>query len=326
MSFPVVVIIHLFSIPAWFVVERKRAFVPVLMLLGAGLFLSRTYAFNKFTGEDEEKTEARSKFSVMNYNTHYFQRDREAWREEVKKEIAKMKAWIVGKDADVLCMPEFLNDDDSKGVLDTRNYFRSKGYKYKAMFPPKKSKRKGYWGLAIFSKHPIIASRDTVFEEQNGMIQTDIKIGKDTVRVIAVHLYSMTLRLGTLIDQKEIDGLKREGRVTFGKMKNGFQERAGECDAIQSWAQQSPYPVIVCGDFNEIPYGYVYGKLRKTLRNSFEEKGEGFGFTYNQLPYFIRIDHQFYDDKRLLLLDFKTFSDVKYSDHYPIMGHYTIKQ
>jgi endonuclease/exonuclease/phosphatase (EEP) superfamily protein YafD len=108
-------------------------------------------------------------------------------------------------------------------------------------------------------------------------------------------------------------------------MKNGFKRRAEEFTVLQDWIKTSPYPVLVCGDFNEVPYSYIYGELRKSLKNSFEEKGQGFGFSFNHLPYFIRIDHQFYNDKRLSVHDFTTYSKIKYSDHYPIMGTYSFK-
>ncbi|GGH56031.1 endonuclease [Dyadobacter endophyticus] len=321
MSFPLVVLIHLISVPVWFVVERKKAILPLVMFAAAGLFLSRTYAFN---GSKDAATDAgdRQKFTVMSYNVHVFQRLLEYWKGDGLKEIAGMKAWIGDSGADVLCMPEYYDEDET--VFDTRNHLRKKGYRHSIYFHRRKS-GKSYWGLAIFSKYPIVASRDTIFAAQNGMIQADIKIGRDTVRVIGLHLYSMTLGLSKLVRQKEMEGIESEGRITLRKMKNGFQQRTEEYTLLQEWVDTSPHPVLVCGDFNEVPYSYIYGKLRKSLRNSFEEKGQGFGFTFNHLPYFIRIDHQFYDDKRLLLHDFTTYSKVKYSDHYPIMGTYSFK-
>jgi endonuclease/exonuclease/phosphatase family metal-dependent hydrolase len=180
--------------------------------------------------------------------------------------------------------------------------------------------------VAVISKHPIIASRDTVFEAQNGMIQADIKMGDDTIRVIGLHLYSMTLQLRNLVHQKEMDGMAREGKITFRQMRKGFERRAGELAVLESWIKESPYPTVVCGDFNEVPYGYVYGRMKDIMGNSFEEKGKGFGFTYNHIPYFIRIDHQFYSKKTLRVTDFNTYQDVKYSDHYPVSGVYSIRR
>ncbi|WP_342084231.1 endonuclease/exonuclease/phosphatase family protein [Dyadobacter sp. OTU695] len=321
MSFPLVVAIHLISVPIWFVVERKKAILPLIMFAIAGLFLSRTYAFGG-SGDQDTVTGEKQKFSVMSYNVHVFQKFSEWWKGDGREEIRDMKAWIGNSGADVLCMPEYYDEDET--VFDSGNYLSKKGYKHAAYFHRRKF-GKSYWGLAILSKLPIVASRDTVFEAQNGMVQADVKVGKDTIRIIGLHLYSMTLGLSKLVEQKEMDGIEAESRVTLRKMKNGFQQRAEEFTVLQDWIKTSPYPVLVCGDFNEVPYSYIYGKLRKSLKNSFEEKGQGFGFSFNHLPYFIRIDHQFYDDNRLSVHDFTTYSKIKYSDHYPIMGTYSFK-
>lgn len=321
MSFPIVVLVHLLSVPMWFIVEKRKAILPLIMFVAAGLFLSRTYQFGSSQDAPVEKDDKR-KFSVMSYNVHVFQKFSEWWTKSGRRDIKEMKAWIGDSGADVLCMPEYYDEDDS--IFDSGNYLRKKGYKHAAHFYRRKY-GKAYWGLVILSKYPIVASRDTVFAAQNGMIQADIKVGGDTVRVIGLHLYSMTLGLSKLVHQKEMDGMKAEGRITLRKMKNGFTQRAEEFTVLQDWIEASPYPVLVCGDFNEVPYSYIYGKLRKSLKNSFEEKGQGFGFSYNHLPYFIRIDHQFFDERKLSVLDFTTYSKIKYSDHYPIMGTYRFK-
>lgn len=320
MSFPLLVIIHLISVPIWFIVERKKAILPLGIFLIAGIFLPRTFGFGS-RGEEGDSENAKT-FSVMSYNVHTFRKHSERRTEEGKNQIRAMKAWVGDSGADVLCMPEYYDEDNT--ILDSGNYLRKKGYKYTAHFHRKKY-GKSYWGLAILSKYPIVALRDTIFAAQNGMIQADVQIGNDTVRVIGVHLYSMMLSLGSLVHQKEMEGIKDEGRSTLGKMKNGFIKRSQESKVLEKWVTDSPFPVVVCGDFNEVPYGYVYGKLRNLLRNSFEEKGTGFGFTFNHLPYFIRIDHQFYDEQRLSVHKFTTYSKIKYSDHYPVMGTYSFK-
>ncbi|MCF2487333.1 endonuclease/exonuclease/phosphatase family protein [Dyadobacter sp. CY347] len=317
MSFPVVVIIHLVSIPIWYIVERKRALLPLIMFGLAGIFLNRTYGF----GHQADPVALEKSFSVMNYNVHSFQRNEDLKNPGVRQGIREMKAWMASSDADILCMSEYFSD---RGRLFNINQtLDSSGYSHSAFYSRNNSDSPTHSsGLAILSKYPIIAKKDTIFEAQNGLLQADIKIKGDTVRVIAVHLYSMTLKLSTLVRQKQVEGVKKEGKITFQRMRNGFIRRSSEMGALESWINASPYPVIVCGDFNEIPYGYVYSKMRGLLRNGFEEKGEGFGFTFNHLPYFIRIDHQFYSSDRLQIQDFTTFNQVGYSDHYPVMGHY----
>lgn len=260
----------------------------------------------------------------MNYNVFgFWVTQRHVRADDIKTE--RMKAWIVEQNADILCMPEF-NSEQKFSTFRTVKYFRDAGYRYYNFLDKKKNANSTFIGLAIFSKFPIIKHREEAFEQQNGLMYVDVVIQKDTVRIIGVHLYSMSLQLKTLVSQKKFDGVKRETRSTLSSMKKGFSARVREVRIMEDWIKESPYPVIVCGDFNETPYSYFYGRTRALLKNAFEEKGEGFGFTYNRIPWFIRIDNQFYDDNTLDLLDFKTLKDIKYSDHNPSFGTYSVNR
>ncbi|MEO6285732.1 MAG: endonuclease/exonuclease/phosphatase family protein [Dyadobacter sp.] len=318
MSFPVVVIIHLISVPIWFLIDRKKALLPLVLLIGSGIFLSRTYRFGSKDASIAD--ESGNTFTVMNYNVHSFQRFSDGPAKQVENQIEDMKNWIATSGADVLCMPEYF--DDGSARFNMGELLGKKGIKHSAHYS--NSDKNYRLGLALYSRFPIIARKDTIFEAQNGMIQADIKIKKDTVRIIGLHLFSMTLKLSTLVHQKKMDGVAKEGKITFSRIKMGFIRHAAELEVLESWIEDSPYPVVVCGDFNEMPYGYVYGNLRKKLDNGFEKGGKGFGFTFNHLPYFIRIDHQFYSPDRLGLLDFTTYNKIGYSDHYPVMGRYQV--
>jgi endonuclease/exonuclease/phosphatase family metal-dependent hydrolase len=59
------------------------------------------------------------------------------------------------------------------------------------------------------------------------------------------------------------------------------------------------------------------------MNNGFEKAGKGFGFTYNKVLFFLRIDNVFFDDV-LEILDFKTHSEVDYSDHYPVSAVFSL--
>ena len=322
MSFPVVIVGHiLILVLSLFSGKKKNVLMPIAMLLLGCVFISRTY---QFRGESRDVVAEGKRIKVMNYNVHGFQHSSGADKEQVNADKEKMKDWITGTGADVLCMPEYINYKGS-GAMDVTAAFEKAAYKdvvYLGM--TKFNQPHSYWGMAVFSKYPIVAAKDTVFEMQNGMIQADIKVGMDTVRVISVHLFSMTLRLKSLISQRTIKGIIREVKSTARLIKRGFSNHALEIAALEAWVKSSPYPVIVCGDFNETPYSYVYGKSRSMLRSAYEQKGRGFGFTFNEAPYFIRIDHQFYDKSKLELMDFQTLDSVRYSDHYPMLGTYQV--
>jgi endonuclease/exonuclease/phosphatase family metal-dependent hydrolase len=321
MSFPVVIIIHFLSLLFLLSTNRRKSIVPLAMLLTGGFFLPRTFSFR--ADRDVELSSGDRFISVMSYNVHGFQLEADRKSEEGRARIDNMKTWIAGYGADVLCMPEYISYSGS-GSMDIKGAFEKEGYVYQDYLNETKWNRPhSYYGMAVFSRLPIVARADTLFEMQNGMVRVDVKAGKDTIRIISVHLFSMTLKLNTLKNQRTAKGVAREGKVTAGLLKRGFTNHAREVLALESWIRDSPYPVIVCGDFNETPYSYVYGKIRSQLNNAFEEKGSGFGFTFNQLPYFIRIDHQFYSADQLEIVNFKTPS-VRFSDHYPLIGTYKI--
>ena len=51
-------------------------------------------------------------------------------------------------------------------------------------------------------------------------------------------------------------------------MRQAYIQRADQVDIIKEDIRLSPYPVIVCGDFNDTPVSYTYKTLSKELRMS----------------------------------------------------------
>ena len=108
-------------------------------------------------------------------------------------------------------------------------------------------------------------------------------------------------------------------------LKKGFQKRAEQLKEVEIYIQNSPYPVILCGDLNDLPYSYTYTRLNKFLNNAFEKAGNGFGFTHNGKLNFLRIDNQFFDS-RFQIHSFETIHSIKFSDHYPIKAVYSLSK
>ncbi|WAC03292.1 endonuclease/exonuclease/phosphatase family protein [Lacinutrix neustonica] len=76
--------------------------------------------------------------------------------------------------------------------------------------------------------------------------------------------------------------------------------------------------MIVCGDFNNTAFSYVYKKIKGDLKDTFKVAGNGFGRTYNFKFFPMRIDFILVD-KAFSINGFKTYN-VQYSDHYPVMA------
>jgi endonuclease/exonuclease/phosphatase family metal-dependent hydrolase len=98
-------------------------------------------------------------------------------------------------------------------------------------------------------------------------------------------------------------------------MKSSYINRANESKKIKDHINSSPYPVIVCGDFNDTPISYTYSTIKENLADAFKESGIGIGNSYVGIPS-LRIDYILHDKK------FNSYNYKKYkyelSDHFPI--------
>lgn len=193
--------------------------------------------------------------------------------------------------------------------------------------------QKGLIGLAMFSQYPILKQYSKVWDRKNqpninGYLCADIAYKNDTVRVVNVHLWSMGVRINLAFEALKKGHLKTfavELADSFHRLKEGFEKRDEQIREVESYVSGSKYPVIICGDFNETPFGYSYGKLKLSFKNAFEEAGQGMGFTLNRQPYFARIDQQFVSND-WHVESYKTISSIDFSDHFPVMANYILKK
>ena len=79
---------------------------------------------------------------------------------------------------------------------------------------------------------------------------------------------------------------------------------------------------ILCGDFNNTAFSWVYRELSKNKQDAFKEAGKGLGRTFNYW-YPLRIDFILLDSS-FNVNNFKTYN-VPYSDHYPILARVNLK-
>lgn len=317
MSLPVLVLIHVILLFLLNLVgARGMMLKSFFVLLLSFPFWSRTFQ------SGNAGNEASGAFRVLSYNVHQFGVMSKPGGEKSLLTDQGI-AWLKEKDADLLCFQETYHLTNS--ATDPVSVMKKLGYRHFVFLGGKiNEKPRAGTGLAFFSKNKLINMQKVAFEGQNGLLKVDVVTEKDTVTVINVHFQSMTLNLDELSEQRKMDGIKSESKKTFARMKHGFLRRNEQIQKLEELVNDSRHPVIVCGDFNETPYSYPYGRLSRVLRNSFEEGGSGFGFTFRNLPYFIRIDHQFYDANKIGLVDFFTDREANFSDHRPIIAGYDL--
>lgn len=301
----------------WLFTRPWRSTLSLVGLLFGSWLLPRTFSVHT----PKSATDGQTAFSLLSYNVSVFGLDKyfEDVADKRSRESQRLTNWVVTHRAPIKCFQEFYNGNEAP-LFQMTNRLERAGYPYHVFLQTRKT---GYIGVATFSRYPIIDQGTHLFSSFNGMVWTDIKVGNDTVRIINVHLQSMGIRVRRLFQEEEMAGVKAETRSVLGALKVGFKARQGEVRFVEERIDQSPYPVVVTGDFNDTPYSVVYERLRRRLANAFEDAGHGFGFTLNRAPRTIRIDNQFYDP-RLEVLDFETHRDQPYSDHFPVEGSYAV--
>ena len=230
---------------------------------------------------------------------------------------------------DILCLQEFYtseqkgdynNIDTVKQILKTA-YFHSE---YTTTL-----RKYDHWGIATFSKYPIINQGKIIFntKSNNICIYSDIVINKDTLRIYNVHLQSVSFSKGdnkflddVISEQKDAEDEVQNSKSILRRLKRAFLKRTKQVDMIVLHMKTCNYKIIICGDFNETAASYSYQKLSKNLNDAFIEKGFGFGRTYaGKWPQF-RIDYILHD-KTLHCSNYKR-SEETYTDHYPITAYF----
>lgn len=320
-AIPAVWVLNLVAIFVWLPFRPWRSWLSgLVVILGIILFGNRTFVWHT----PKQPAPGYKAIQLLSYNVHEFGEIDPWQRRASSPPVRRILNFVLRHEAPIKCFQEFYN---SQLIADYNIIKRldEAGYRYSTFLHPEIiNQNDADIGVAIFSRLPIVASGKEVFDNHNGFVWANIKVGTDTIRVINVHLHSMGIRVGKVLRQNEMKGVQHETRGVFSALRTGFIDRNNEIKKVLACIEESPYPVLVTGDHNDTPYSVVYEQMRRHLPNSFEEAGHGFGFTYNRLPNFIRIDHQFHDPS-IPVLDFETINYIKYSDHYPIVGTYAVK-
>ena len=236
----------------------------------------------------------------------------------------KMLALLREQQADVLCLQEFYTSDNPAFYNNIRAIQQELGFRY-YYFPFDKDGDRNYYSSIIFSRYPIVDSSFLRYprpSQPEALVQADIKIGLDTIRFFTTHLQSQRFDKMDYWRMEKIrsreDSLVYHSIPIVGKLKRGIVIRSMQADIIDQVRNNSPYPVIMTGDLNDVPNSYTYFKVRGFFKDAFLEKGYGIGRTFRSLSPTLRIDYIF-TDPRFKVQQFKR-EKKNYSDHYMIVA------
>jgi endonuclease/exonuclease/phosphatase family metal-dependent hydrolase len=253
-------------------------------------YLTKFYSFS------EKKILLTDDVKIMSYNVRMFNLYNWINNESVDENIYD---FITNTDPDILCIQEFYPD-------------AAIGFKYPYKYVKISNKNKQF-GHAIFSKYEIVNSGALNFSNSgNNVIFADIVKNNDTVRIYNAHLESLKIN-----PNKE--KLTQENTQKFRlRVENAFKKQANQAILLKNHMNKTTHKTVLCGDFNNTAFSWVYNTLKTNKNDAYEIAGKGFGKTYNA-AFPLRIDF-ILTDKAIEINHFKTF-DVPFSDHFPIMAH-----
>ncbi len=295
LTVPVLFLMNLLFAIYWMIKLKKQFILSTLIILLGFGYISLIYKFS------QKETPLNDDMKVMSYNVRMF--NVYGWNPN-DSVAQKTYDFINEKKPDVLAIQEFFESD---------NIQISYPYKY-----IKTKSKTNKFGLAIYSKYPIINSGSLDFKHSaNNTIFADIVKESDTIRVYNVHLESLKIS-----PDKENFGEKNSDKL-LRRMKTAFKEQALQTEQFLAHEKLWKGKKIVCGDFNNTAFSWVYRQISKDKQDAFRVAGKGLGKTFDY-GYPLRIDFILADDA-FDVNYFKTF-DVKYSDHFPILARLNLKK
>ncbi|MFR9526756.1 MAG: endonuclease/exonuclease/phosphatase family protein [Rikenellaceae bacterium] len=247
----------------------------------------------------------RGTIRLISYNTHgMVDRDKNVTTDQIEE-------FIEEQNMDIVCLQEF-----------DKNRFKGKDYSDFL----KKYYRAVVSQQAIFSRYKILETSDELLRDDSDSgsgFWVDLLISSDTVRLYNLHLHSTAITLSDddyLSDMEFISDSQSEDKLKgmISRFRRSSIGRATQADSIATSIAASPYPVIVCGDFNDTPNSYAFRKISNGLQDTFQEAGTGYTYTYRGFMNLLRIDYILVDDI-FEVLSYQEVDSLTLSDHLPVI-------
>ncbi len=318
LGFPVFFAINAIWIIIWFFFKRKYLVVPIIGLL---ISIPNASRYVSYQIDNQLKLDKQDDISILTYNVKVF--DLYNWSKNGAGKQTILSA-IDKANADVICLQEFYTD--ATPDFNTKKELNKK-YPYYFVHPTLTKNGHRQWGLATFSKYPIIQQKAISFpnSKHNLALQTTIEVKGDTVSIINLHLQSVHFGEEDYASLESPE-MKNASSIldALKKLKEAFEKRATQAEQMAEIVTQSDHPVLVVGDMNDTPNSYAYKTISKGLNDSFSKAGWGLKTTYKGRLPLLRIDH-ILGSEEVLFRKYKVIEEGE-SDHYPVLATFSLNE
>lgn len=286
LAFPILIIINILLVLFWIFSWKKRAFIFLLLSM---FFVVPTRRWINFSLEKKEKPNL--KIISLNANFGHFGND-------------KIYDFLNQQNADIVLFQEY----DGKKFLDGFHYSEN-----------------NYPIVKIQSRFPILESGIVKTAVNTGMcIYADIRINGKIIRFVDVYMEPFFIEKKMIKPNEDMDENEEKMKnVILNQLIPTFKKHQIQISQIKDFVDQSPYPVIVGGDFNAVPNSYEYYRISENMDDAFLTSGNGSGTSFHDFKFPLKIDHIF-SSKSIEAISYKVDRSEKISDHFPVLAEFWI--
>lgn len=321
LAYPILLLSTLIFLVVWSFAKSRMALLILLVLIIGGKLHFRMIAL----GSDSDELPSEEKvLSLMSYNVRLFNLYNSSEGNQ-NNDRRKIFEYIQSQNPDVVCFQEFYHQDKPTSfstrdtlisLMEIKDYHERYAHKLRG---------RQNFGVAVLSKYPMIAKGDVMFSTQsdndfNYCVFVDIVKNQDTFRIYNVHLQSIKLQQDeySVFENGSIKTAENKStiRLLIDKLRIAYPKRAEQARTVMEHVATSPYPTIVCGDFNDTPLSYTYNQFNKLLIDAYRNTTFGIGSTYVGKVPAGRIDYIFHTED-LSSSNF-TIQKEAYTDHRAI--------
>lgn len=290
LGFPILISLHVFFTCIWLILKKKRVIFFAFSLL---FFITPVRRWINYSNPPKE--EGNLKILTLNAKIGAFGVD-------------KIEEYVKKSDADLV----FIQEHGPQTNFEFTSAYQ-KGIKY--LF------------ISFFSKNKIINQKQVIGNLNGGVTAdasyTDVEINGKIIRVFNIYLQPFHIEKKMVnVNSNQVDLEQATGNA-LKKLIPTFKDHQEQVDIIRKEIEQSPYPVIVVGDFNAVPNSYEYYQISNGLQDAFVKAGKGSGTSFHDFKVPLRIDYVF-ASKELQPTSYTIDRSVHISDHFPVIVEFKI--
>ena len=231
--------------------------------------------------------------------------------------------------ADIICLQELEDWNDCVEIQDLTPALRDSLF---ARYPFQAGSKSS--DLKVLSRYPVELQKVTSpgpFKRAHRYDYFRLRIDGRPLDLINMHISSYSLsdkERQVLTDIHSPSSARHsvaefKGSI-FNKMRQSFRERARNVDELIAFASSLQGPLIVCGDFNDVPSSWAYRKMIDAgFQDAYSETSFGPTYTYNKHLFLFHIDQIFYRGALVPLKVSRLGHDT--SDHYPLIAEFALE-